>query len=73
MEKYLFHKQGSKKQYFISVTAVVVVALIGLLLQNLLDYRIVAFMLLVTVSILAMLLDILPVLLAALLCRFFGS
>jgi len=71
LEKYLFHKRGSKKQYVISVTAVVIVALIGLLLQNLLDYRVVAFMLLVTVSILAMVLDILPVLLAALLSAVF--
>lgn len=40
-------------------------ALVGLSLQNLLGYRVVAFMLLVAVSILAMFLDIIPVLLAA--------
>lgn len=45
--------------------AVIVVALLGLLLHNLVGYRGVAFMLLVTVSILAMFLDIVPVLLAA--------
>lgn len=43
------------------------VALVGLSLHNLLGYRVVAFMLLVAVSILAMFLDIIPVLLAALL------
>jgi two-component system sensor histidine kinase KdpD len=65
MERYLFHKRGSSKQYFISVTAVVAVALLGLLLHNIIGYRGVAFMLLVAVSILAMFLDIVPVLMAA--------
>ena len=67
MEKYLFHKRGSRKQYIISITAVVVVASLGLVLHSLLGYRVVAFMLLVTVSVLAMFLDIAPVLLAAVL------
>ena len=44
---------------------VIAVALVGLSLHNLLGYRVVAFMLLVAVSILAMFLDIIPVLLAA--------
>lgn len=43
------------------------VSLIGLSLHNLIGYRVIAFMLLVTVSILAMFLDIVPVLIAALL------
>lgn len=43
------------------------VSLIGLSLHNLIGYRVVAFMLLVAVSILAMFLDIVPVLIAALL------
>jgi two-component system, OmpR family, sensor histidine kinase KdpD len=43
------------------------ISLIGLSLHNLIGYRVVAFILLVTVSILAMFLDIVPVLLAALL------
>ncbi len=43
------------------------VSLIGLFLHNLIGYRVVAFMLLVTVSILAMFLDIVPVLTAAIL------
>lgn len=46
---------------------VLAVSLVGLSLHNLIGYRVVAFMLLVTVSILAMFLEIVPVLLAALL------
>jgi two-component system sensor histidine kinase KdpD len=65
MEKYLFHRKGSKKQYILSVAAVVFVSLLGFILHNFIDYRVVAFMLLVVVSVLAMFLDIAPVLLAA--------
>jgi two-component system, OmpR family, sensor histidine kinase KdpD len=65
LEKYLFHKPGSTKQYIISVAVVIGVVLVGLLLHNLFGYRVVAFMLLVAVSILAMFLDIIPVLVAA--------
>lgn len=43
------------------------VSLVGLFIHNLIGYRVVAFMLLVTVSILAMFLDIVPVLTAAIL------
>ncbi len=43
----------------------VVVSLVGLSFYKLIGYRVVAFMLLVTVSILAMFLDIIPVLIAA--------
>ena len=43
------------------------VSLIGFFLYNLIGYRVIAFMLLVTVSILAMFLDIVPVLIAAIL------
>jgi two-component system, OmpR family, sensor histidine kinase KdpD len=73
LEKYLFHRKGSKRQYVLSVVAVIAVALLGLLLHNLLGYRVVAFMLLVTVSILAMFLDIVPVLLAATLSALFWN
>jgi two-component system, OmpR family, sensor histidine kinase KdpD len=73
LEKYLFHESGSKKQYLISIITVALVVLLGLLLHNLLGYRVVAFMLLVTVSILAMSLDIVPVLLAALLSAVFWN
>jgi two-component system, OmpR family, sensor histidine kinase KdpD len=67
VEKYLFHRRGSGKQYVLSVGAVLFVALLGLLLLNLIGYQVVALMLLVTVSVLAMFLDIMPVLLSALL------
>ncbi len=43
------------------------VSVVGLFIHNLIGYRVVAFMLLVTVSILAMFLDIVPVLTAAIL------
>lgn len=47
------------------MSVVVAVSLLGLSLQNLIGYRVVAFMLLMGVSILAMFLDIVPVLVAA--------
>jgi two-component system sensor histidine kinase KdpD len=46
---------------------VLAVSLVGLFVHNLIGYRVVAFMLLVTVSILAMFLDIVPVLTGAIL------
>lgn len=64
MEKHLFHKPD-RRQYAIGLAAVAGVALLGLLLHNFLGYRVVAFMLLVAVSVLAMFFDIIPVLLAA--------
>lgn len=65
MKSYLFNKPPKKRQYTVSILAVCVVAVVGLFLDRILGYRDVAFMLLVTVSILAMFLDIIPVLLAA--------
>ncbi|WP_254165693.1 sensor histidine kinase [Chryseosolibacter histidini] len=67
MKKLIFYKQDKKVQYMISVLLVCTVSLIGLFIHHLTGYRVVAFMLLVTVSFLAMSLDILPVLVAALL------
>lgn len=67
VEKVLFYKRGTKKQYVISVASVMLVALLGLSLNGVLGYRVVAFMLLLAVSILAMVLDIVPVIVAALL------
>jgi two-component system sensor histidine kinase KdpD len=52
-------------QYLVSLIMVCIAAGIGYLLSDLLGYRAVALLLLVTVSILAMLFDIFPVLLAA--------
>jgi two-component system, OmpR family, sensor histidine kinase KdpD len=63
----LFHNPPRKTQYLISVVAVVSVAALGLALHNLIGYRVVALMLLVTVSMLTLFLDIIPVIIAAIL------
>ncbi len=63
----LFHNPPRKTQYLISVVAVISVAALGLALHNLIGYRVVALMLLVTVSILTLFLDIIPVIIAAVL------
>lgn len=54
-------------QYFKGTIAVTAVALVGFLFSDIVDYQVIAFLLLVTVSILAMSFDIFPVLLAAIL------
>jgi two-component system, OmpR family, sensor histidine kinase KdpD len=65
LKKPNLYNLSKKSQYLISVLAVMGVGALGLLFYNLIDYRIVAFLLLVTVSILAMFLDIVPVIIAA--------
>lgn len=55
------------RQYIISIVSVSLVAIPGAVISNLAGYHVVALVLLLTVSTLAMFLDILPVLLAALL------
>jgi two-component system, OmpR family, sensor histidine kinase KdpD len=65
--KNILHNPRPGNQYFISLGFVGLVTLVGLSLHDLVGYKVVAFMLLVTVSILAMFLDIVPVLLSALL------
>jgi two-component system sensor histidine kinase KdpD len=62
-----FKKTTKAQQYFFSVLVITLVATAGFALKSYVGYRVVAFMLLVSVSILAMLFDIVPVLLAALL------
>src|SRR4051812_48116810 len=54
-----------EKQYILSTAAVCLVSLVGFALTSTFDYRITAFLLLVTVSFLAMFFDIAPVLLSA--------
>lgn len=54
-----------KNQYLISVLVTCSVAGIGALLHDFFDYHVIAFLLLMSVSILAMFLDILPVMVAA--------
>jgi two-component system, OmpR family, sensor histidine kinase KdpD len=60
-------KIGKQWQYLLSVLSVIVVAAVGSLIADIAGYRVVALLLLVTVSLLAIFFDILPVLLAALL------
>jgi two-component system sensor histidine kinase KdpD len=60
-------KIALQNQYLLSMAIVSAVTLVGLGMHDFIGYRVVAFMLLVTVSILAMFLDIKPVILAALL------
>ena len=70
MEKQLLTVKEIKRQYFYSSAAVILVSLICFGLSNFLGYRVIAFVLLLTVSLLAILFEILPVLLAALLSAF---
>lgn len=70
MKKFLFSRPNVKKQFLISVVLVALIALLGLAIQGVVGYRGVAFMLLVTVSILAMFLEIVPVLVASVLSAF---
>jgi two-component system, OmpR family, sensor histidine kinase KdpD len=62
---FLFNKPLKKHQYAICIFAVASATLAGLALGSIIDYRTVALILLVTVSVLAMFLDIMPVLVAA--------
>ena len=65
MKGFLFNKPPKKRQYAISILTVTGATIVCFGLSNFIDYRNVALILLVMVSVLAMFLDILPVLLAA--------
>jgi len=67
VKKYFFHKPGTRSQFVISIGVVLGILLLGLSINSFVGYRVVAFMLLVGVSILAMTFDIIPVLIAAIL------
>lgn len=71
----LKHKPSPKTQFFVSSALVVTVAIICFIFSNLIGYKVVALILLLTVSVTAMLADILPVLgtaiLSALIWNFF--
>ena len=62
---YLFHQPSKKAQFTVSVLGICLVASLGLLLHDWLGYRVVALMLLLAVSMLAIFLDIIPVIVAA--------
>jgi two-component system sensor histidine kinase KdpD len=70
MKKFLITTTNKSKQYIYSIVAVILVSTICFGLSNLLGYRMAALVLLLTVSLLAILFDIFPVLLAALLSAF---
>lgn len=65
MKSFLFNKPPAKRQYAVSICAVSGVALLCIPFTDFIGYRNVALLLLVAVSVLAMFLDILPVLVAA--------
>lgn len=67
MKHFIANKTSKGKQYLIVSLIVVCVSVICFAFSSFIGYRVTAFVLLVTVSIIAMLFDILPVLLAALL------
>lgn len=67
MKELLFNRISKSFQYVLSVSLICFVAMICFMLSDFLNYQVVAFILLVTVSIIAVSFDILPVLLAALL------
>lgn len=62
--------RGNKKQYILSISLVMIVAAICYGISSWLGYRVIAFILLLTVSLIAISFDILPVLVAATLSAF---
>lgn len=65
LKVYLFHRPGKLQQYFISVGTIFLFLAIGFFVQDYIGYRAVALILMLAVSMLAIFLDIAPVLLAA--------
>lgn len=70
MKRFLFKKHPKGKQYLYSIVIIVIVSGICFGLSEFLGYRVVALILLFTVSLLAITFDIFPVLLAAALSAF---
>jgi two-component system, OmpR family, sensor histidine kinase KdpD len=65
MNNFLLKPVGIKKQFFYSIAIVIAVSAVCFALSGLMGYRVAAFILLLTVSILAIIFDILPVLVSA--------
>lgn len=63
--KSILSKIKTKNQYLISIISIALVSVLCLLIRDFLDYKIVGYILLVIVSLLAMFLDIFPVLMSA--------
>ena len=70
MKKFLINTTDKKIQYLYSILGVLLVSAVCFALSGLLGYRTVAFVLLLTVSLMAILFDILPVLVSAVLSAF---
>ena len=70
MKKFLINTTDKKIQYLYSILGVLLVSAACFALSGLLGYRTVAFVLLLTVSLMAILFDILPVLVSAVLSAF---
>lgn len=70
MNRFLFPTFSKKQQYFYSIAFIVLVSVICFGLSEWLGYRVVAFILLLSVSLLAIIFDILPVLVSAALSAF---
>jgi two-component system, OmpR family, sensor histidine kinase KdpD len=70
MKKFFFKRHSKSKQYLFSIIITVLVSAICFGLSGILGYRVVALILLLTVSLLAITFDILPVLFAAALSAF---
>jgi len=65
-----FNRPGTGRQYLYSIIIVIAISLLCFGLSEFIGYRVVAFILLLTVSLLAVMFDILPVLLSAALSAF---
>src|SRR4030095_2263168 len=70
MKIFFLKRHGRNKQYLFSIAIIVLVSSVCFGLSGFLGYRVVALILLVTVSLLAITFDILPVLLSATLSAF---
>ncbi|HVF81608.1 MAG TPA: ATP-binding protein [Flavisolibacter sp.] len=70
MSSFLINTLSKRRQYLFSIAAVVITGGVCFSLSGLIGYRVVALMLLLTVSLLAISFDILPVLLSAALSAF---
>ncbi|HXB41628.1 MAG TPA: ATP-binding protein [Bacteroidia bacterium] len=65
MERNIFYKLTKPKQYLFGILSVIIVSAVCYLITDYIGYRAIAFILLFTVSVIAMFFDIFPVLLVA--------
>src|SRR5215211_5194651 len=70
MTRFLFNRLSTRRQYLISLLLVVIASLFCYMLSTYIGYRVVALVLLLMVSLIAISFDILPVLIAAALSAF---